>query len=269
MATKIACFIVDPMGAKTEPLPADCEEVQDIKEAQIALSYGGDGTLLSLFRAVAKADRLEYALVAGLNKGTVGFMANDMLQYDFVPAVLDTRRDCIEQTPKHAKNLQLRHLLDVTVFEKPVQALNEVTFHPTVLGKLFVTHIKVAIPSMNIHNETITYKGDGIIIATASGSTAYNLSAGGPLLTPGDGNIVVSPIAPFSLAARPIVFPVDTRMEITFESTFNMAIDGIVYDDLGYEKVNISISDKRLFLFKQDSFFETIQTKLGWNNSIK
>lgn len=236
----------------------------DPSEADLALSYGGDGTLLALSGILHKNLNLSNTLIAGLNKGTVGFMANDMEEEEFITSILSE----FMNYGVIIKHIQERTLFDVYAkYKVDVLALNEVSIHPVERGKLFVCNVCVTIPSMGINNECITYKGDGVIVATASGSTAYNLSAGGPILAPMADNIIITPIAPFSLADRTIILPSDTRVSIMTETEAELIVDG---QTKGYTNtITVNKSVDTLSLYKKDNFLKTIQEKLGWNHSIK
>jgi len=266
-------YIEDPFNhCKLErKLSATSERTTNLSEAEIAVSFGGDGVLLSLFRKLAAINRHNEVLLAGVNKGTLGFMANEVKEVAvFMQNVAVVYAGhFIHKTPNAC--VQQRYLLDADYVTKN-KALNEVTFHPEKLGKLFTCCVDVSIPSLGIVKETLVYKGDGLIISTASGSTAYNLSAGGPIITPAGKNIVIIPICPFSLADRPIVLPKDAELEVRVEdSAFQMVIDGQAdtYQRTPRAPVKISLSQDTLALYKTDNFLKTIQTKLGWNNSIK
>ena len=243
----------------------DLTFADDIADADIVLSYGGDGTLLKAFSKAVEHGVHDKILLAGINKGTVGFMANDMDDLSFIDAVIHAYA-----TREHIQERQLLDILinDKLVMNRKVLALNEIVIQPRDRGKLFVCNITINIPSMGIYNERIDYSGDGVIISTASGSTAYNLSAGGPILTPNDNSIIISPICPFTMAGRSIILPSDAQVMVESEYPDYVAIDGI--PEIGStNKIIISNSTDTLLLFKQDNFFDTIQTKLGWNRSIK
>ncbi len=233
---------------------------ESIEEASIVLSYGGDGTLLKTVSLLHECGNLCGTLVAGLNKGTVGFMANDMTETDFIKGVLSSTFS--------KQYIDERTLFDVNEGDFTQISLNEVSIHPRKRGKLFVCDISLTIPSMDIKDEHIVYKGDGVIISTASGSTAYNLSTGGPIITPCSGRITISPICPFSLADRSIVLPSDTEVTVTTETSSEVVVDGVSrYEPLG--ELTIKTYSEKLLLYKRDNFLKTIQEKLGWNHPIK
>lgn len=268
----VCVHIDDPDNKHMVELPENWTHTDTSHDASVFLSYGGDGTLL---RAAHKSmnSSESHVIVAGLNRGSVGFMANDVSsEYQFLKNVNAAYQTYTLHRPNTAniQHIQQRRLLDVTgeAVGPTYNALNEVTLHPTTLGKLFICNVGLTVPSMHIFDEELIYKGDGIIISTASGSTAYNLSAGGPLLTPCDSNIIISPLAPFSLASRPLVLPKDAVLTITIDTGGQLVMDGRLVAK-SKKHVTIKLSDSTLALYKQDNFFTTIKSKLGWNNSIK
>jgi NAD+ kinase len=242
------------------------EYTADINVCNIALSYGGDGTLLSLFRQLCSVSRHGDVLIAGYNKGTVGFMANDMPEEDFISSVIQAYRYFAVKNDN--RYVQKRYLLMAILKDKQVYALNEISIHPSEYGKLFVCDVYFTIPKLGIDKERITYKGDGLILSTTSGSTAYNLSAGGPLLLPTGRNMTVTPICPFSLADRSIVLSGGVHIRIDFHQNAHIVVDGqpLVND---INSIDIKLTNEMANLYKCDNFFETIQSKLGWNHSIK
>jgi len=267
MTVKYNVFVFDPYWDGERKYKQIISEhnmfnlVYDIENADIAISYGGDGTLLEMVSMLYQSGDISTTLVAGLNKGTVGFMANDMNEIDFIDRVLNTIYN--------DKYVTERTLFQVYTDNKlNTLSLNEISIHPVKRGKLFVCDVCVSIPSMDIKDEHITYKGDGIIVSTSSGSTAYNLSTGGPILTPCSGRVIISPICPFSLADRSIVLPSDTEVVITPESEAEVVVDG-TSKCITLRKISVKSHHDKLLLYKRDNFLKTIQEKLGWNHSIK
>jgi NAD+ kinase len=119
-----------------------------------------------------------------------------------------------------------------------------------------------------------TFKADGLIISTPTGSTAYNLAAGGPILYPTMANIILSPICPFTLTNRPIILPdsdeISVMMRKESEELVTLTIDGQVGFDLQYgDKVKIRKSEKRIKLLRwpNQNYFEILRTKLMWGGT--
>jgi len=120
-------------------------------------------------------------------------------------------------------------------------------------------------------NFVAKYKADGLIVATPTGSTAYSLASGGPIVIPTFGSMVVTPICPHTLTLRPIVFPDDQILEISFpedgEKDMALAVDGQVNEYLeSTAKVVIQKAPYKINMvnFTDSNYFNTLRTKLGW-----
>ncbi|MBM3421299.1 MAG: NAD(+) kinase [Bacteroidetes bacterium] len=229
--------------------------LEDLKELpDIALSVGGDGTYLE---TVMMVRRLKVP-VAGVNTGRLGFLAN-IAGDDLSPSLnmlYNGSYDVVE-----------RSLLEIASPGAPFTqgdaiALNEITIQKADLNMIT---IQVDVNGSYLN----TYWADGLIISTATGSTAYNLSAGGPILTPDDRSIVISPISPHNLTIRPIV--------ISGESTLDIVVEGrgeeyLATCDFRWNKLPFSTgltirqSDERLktIVLHGSDFFTTLRNKLMW-----
>lgn len=220
----------------------------------LVLSVGGDGTFLETVLKVKDTG----IPIAGVNTGRMGFLAN--ISADDVERSIDMLNngeyDIIE-----------RCLLKM---EKPESlfpgngssALNEITIQKADLSMI----------SINVHVDNIplnTYWADGLIISTATGSTAYNLSAGGPILSPEDTSIILSPISAHNLTIRPII--------ISGESHLKMVVEGRSREYLATcdfrsahvpfsEVLNISMDRVKLktIMLKGMDFYSTLRSKLMW-----
>jgi NAD+ kinase len=172
----------------------------------LVLSVGGDGTFLETMLKVKDLG----IPVAGINTGRLGFLAN--ISEEEVSHSLDLLyNDDYE--------LIERCLLEITepsdLFEGISQvALNEITIQKADLSMIT---INVFVDGTYLN----TYWADGLIISTATGSTAYNLSVGGPILSPEDESIIISPISPHNLTIRPIILSGDSRLTMTVEGRSN------------------------------------------------
>jgi NAD+ kinase len=230
-------------------------ELNDLSDLpDLVLSVGGDGTYLETMLMVRRLG----IPVAGVNTGRLGFLAN--ISGDEVASALD-------QLYEGKYSIIERSLLEVygtgTLFgEKESFALNEITIQKS---DLKMVTISVYVNDLYLN----TYWADGIIVSTASGSTAYNLSAGGPILTPEDRSIVISPISPHNLTIRPIV--------LAGSSSLRMVVEGrgdgyLVTSDFRWKKIPftesvfVRQSDERLktIMLAGTDFFSTLRTKLMW-----
>ncbi len=217
-------------------------------------SIGGDGTILESISFVKDAD----IPIAGINSGRLGFLAN--IAQDEIPAALQA----IDQKKYY---LEERTLLEVDsggiAFKNFNYALNELTVQKRDSGSMIVINV-------SLNGEFINaYWADGLILATPTGSTAYSLSLGGPIVVPGSRNFILTPIAPHSLTVRPIIIP-DSN-EITFEVTgrtenFLVSLDhrSEVLDKNTVLKIKAADFKIKTVRIEGTTFFNTIRDKLMW-----
>ncbi len=169
--------------------------MQDLdKEVDLWLTIGGDGTVLYCQHHTDKP-------VLGVNAGAVGFLAEVEQEH-----VEDALKAVIAGEHRVEERHRLRCELDG---ERLPDAINEITLQTRRIAKLIRFHIAVDGDELDV------YRGDGVIVATATGSTGYAMSVGGPLLHPRVRGTVIAPIAPFKLASRPWVVPGDSTIEVT------------------------------------------------------
>ena len=217
------------------------------------LSIGGDGTLLSSVHLIGSRD----IPVLGINFGHLGFLTTagrddiDTLVAD----ILDGRY-----------TLEPRTLLqvDAAPIASSITALNEVCLHrlddaPLLRTDLYVDNDFVA-----------TYAADGLIVATPTGSTAYSLSCGGPILTPNSGCFVITPIAAHNLTLRPIIVPDGARLRLVTHHNpqpFNLSADSQQLHLASGTEIQLSRASftVRLVRLHRQTFFTAIHQKLGWN----
>lgn len=179
------------------------EELADSVDLVVAM--GGDGTLLSVARAVGTRN----VPILGINLGTLGFLTEVGVD-EMIPA--------LEQVVAGKVNAESRLRLEVLVTRGGREAARFLALNDAVISKTALSRmIELMVYADDV--AVTTYHADGLIVSTPTGSTAYSLSAGGPLLLPGSGVVVLTPICPHSLTQRPVVFPqaavidveVDTR----------------------------------------------------------
>lgn len=216
-------------------------------KAFFILAVGGDGAVIKA-SSIAREFNLP---IIGYNTGTLGFLSSDGELEDILSAFM-----------KDELVKDKRYPLQLTYDGIVSYSLNELAIVGRETGHL----VEVDMSVNNRH--VLTYKGDGLIVSTPTGSTAWNLSVGGPILTPTTKGIVVSPISPFSLSARPIVL--DEHTVIKLDKVEKMVIDGnnIVYNK--NSEVVIKLSNNPITLLRKDyNFYNSIKEKLGWGNNIK
>jgi NAD+ kinase len=222
--------------------------------ADFAISLGGDGTFLKTAQRIGS----KQIPILGINIGRLGFLA-------------DTSEDNITQALKNvvAKNYitEERTLLQIVTEPKTNLerhfALNEIAVQKHETATMINIHT-------SFNGEAAhTYHADGLIIATPTGSTAYSLSVGGPIVVPQAQNIVLSPIATHSLTVRPLVIPDSWTVELDISSrknTFNISVDGRSKTLASGTKIRITKTDFVVKIIKQKdyTFFDTLRNKLMW-----
>jgi len=225
-------------------------------EIDLAIVAGGDGTLLSLARSAAP---LKIPLL-GINFGSLGFLTElqpaDALSG--VEAVIEGRFSIEEQ-----QTLRVRHAnRDGSVGEYAV--LNDAVITKSALARMINIRVRVD------DEEVATYASDGLIVATPTGSTAYNLSAGGPILDPRMSAFVISPICPHTMTYRPLVVPDSVTVEVSLlsgdEEVF-LTLDGqIGFPLLADDRLTIDHNPcpVRLVRITNLGFFEVLRRKLRW-----
>jgi NAD+ kinase len=230
-----------------------CDELWE--SSDVIISMGGDGTILASVRALG-----EHSLpILGVNLGSLGFLTQ------LTP---DKLEDALERVVKGDYKIDERmmlktEVLDETSLESPY-ALNDV-----VVDKGNVS--RVIYISLYANNEYIcSYTADGLIISTPTGSTAYSLAVGGPILTQTMQAIIVSPISPFSLTSRPLIFPPDSILEIKIRSEHGNAmltIDGQIatkFCPTGSIRVSRANHFAKLIRLEENSFYDILRRKLHW-----
>ncbi|NMC37235.1 MAG: NAD(+) kinase [Bacteroidales bacterium] len=220
----------------------------------MVLSVGGDGTFLETMLRVMRFG----VPIAGVNTGRMGFLANisdDEIGHS-IDLLCQGDYEIIERSL-----LEIKSPPDLFGREAST-ALNEIT-------------VQKADPSMiiiNIHVNEIylnTYWADGLIISTATGSTAYNLSVGGPILSPEDESLIISPISPHNLTIRPIVISGESELKMTVEGRSSEYLVTCDFRSrrLSFDReINIIRSPKKLktVMLRERDFYNTLRNKLMW-----
>jgi NAD+ kinase len=223
----------------------------------LALVLGGDGTLLSAARAVAKAG----TLILGVNLGTLGFLTEVPLA-DLYPA-LDAvaKGDYVVES----RSMLICSLVRGDEVVATHQALNDVVVSKSAIARLNYFELFVDAEFVS------SYKADGLIIATPTGSTAYSLGAGGPILKPDVDAFVITPVSPHGLTHRPVVVRDTVEIEIhvkTAEEDAYLSLDGQVGMPVRDGDIVRCVKAKhaaRLLRFHK-TFFEVLATKLKWGD---
>ena len=247
--------VVDPeTAAHATGLEVLAREQMASRPLNFVVVLGGDGTLLSAARAVAKAG----IPVLGVNLGSLGFLTE-------VP--LDDLYSTLESIEKNCCNVEVRSMVNCQVSRKDSRiaqfdALNDVVVGKGTISRL--NHCDVYID----HIFVSSYQADSLIVSTPTGSTAYSLAAGGPILMPSVEAFVVTPVSAHSLTHRPLVVRETAEIEIivkTDEEAY-LSIDGQVgMPLLDGDQVRCRKSQHQVKLLHiQGTFFDVLRAKLKW-----
>ncbi len=235
--------------------------IDDEKPYDLKIGIGGDGTLLKMMRTLQKND----GLLLGINFGTLGFLS------ELHPSQWE---ETLKQIFRGKYFVDERMLLKAFVWrqnshgekEKIFRAysLNDLVFGHGGLARL--TNFRVKVGRRNLS----TYRSDGVIFATPTGTTAYSLSAGGPIVCPGIDAITVTPVAPHRLTHRPIVLSADRAINLDFDAraeSVSLTVDGQIHFSMRpSDEVTIQKATRtaRFIRLKQSHFFRTLRNKMGW-----
>ena len=229
-----------------------------LKDVSILISIGGDGTLLSALKIAIKYD----ISVLPIYNGSLGFISEIPPEeaYSILEEYLNNKKSLYE--------IEARTLLEVRLSKNNLKTKNYLAVNELVLGKCDGRAIYI---DVSIENKTVSsIVGDGVVIATPTGSTAYALSAGGPVIAPTIDAISFVPIAPHSLTFRPLVIPKGDVIELTLsKKSFKamVTIDG--YDICKFDNNDIlkaQISEKHCYIFQSAKrlFYDILRNKLKW-----
>lgn len=222
----------------------------------VMLTIGGDGTLL---KAITYIRHLNIP-VLGINSGRLGFLA--MAQKEHLKEVMTELR---EKTYKVIERTVIEAVLSET--GAPVDEINFALNEITVSRKNTASMITI---DTYLNDDFLSsYWSDGLIVATPTGSTGYSLSCGGPVIMPAAKNLVLTPIAPHNLNARPLIIPDDTEIRLTVEGRekkYLLSIDSNMISlskkkSVTIRKANFTVKMIRL---EGDSFIKTLRNKLLW-----
>lgn len=228
--------------------------------ADIAMSLGGDGTFLRTAKRIGNKD----IPIVGINTGHLGYLT-------------DAKMDEVERVVNDIMNGRYK-TENRTLFE--VQSLddNHPILQPFALNEVAIlrqdTSSMISVETLVNDTYLTTYKGDGLIISTPTGSTAYNLSVGGPILDPTSQNIVLSPISPHSLTMRPLVLRDDCTLSFRAKSRaemYNVSIDGCsnplpIDVPIIIRKAPFTI---KVIQSLRHSFIDTLRGKLMWGTDVR
>lgn len=224
-----------------------------IAKADYVISLGGDGTMLETLEYVRKSG----IPVLGVNTGRLGFLAT-VYKEDFEKAIV--------LLIKEKFTLDKRELIELdktTCFNEVNYALNEFTIHKKESSAMI--NIDTYVDDIFLNS----YFADGLIVSTPTGSTAYSLSCGGPIMVPDSDNFIITPIAPHNLNVRPIVISNNKTLSFKVSSrsdSFNVSLDSRSQTINNLSELIIKKADFRFNMINLEGqhFFETLRNKLLW-----
>lgn len=228
----------------------------EIEKADFVVVIGGDGTLLRASKKIIKKKEID---VFAVNAGALGFLTEIQME-EFKPT--------FENYLLGKRKIEERDLLEISFNEEKIDILNEI-----VISKEKASS-KILNICVNTEKSIIcSYKADGLIVATPTGSTAYSLSAGGPIVMPGIKAIVLTPLAPHNLTTRPIILSGDEKLILSLNENQKgcLIIDGEIEKEISSEdKISIKYSKKkiRLVLPEGRDYYGILRDKLKWGDNL-
>jgi len=247
-----------PQLAATGPF-SRVDERTIVERADLVIAIGGDGTLLSAARLVARCD----VPLLGINRGRLGFLT-DVMPQDVVA--------CVDAALQGSSELDRRPLLEARLLgrdpSEALLALNDVVLQRVETGRLLDFETWIDGRYLNTH------AGDGIVVATATGSTAYALSCGGPIVEPNLDVVVLAPISPHTLSDRPIVVSARSSIEIRLlelaerpENSGRVVCDGTMLGELAPgDRMIVKRARESVTLLHPTGYdyFRLLRSKLHW-----
>lgn len=237
----------------------ECDEANLAEHCDLMIAIGGDGTMLRAARLINRAN----LPLLGVNRGRRGFLA------DLSPDELEQKMSDILDGEYLRES---RMMLQATLYggdhlKQQVNALNDVVIQRGATGQMLDFEVKVDGAYVNTH------RGDGLIIATPTGSTAYSLSSGGPIMQPGLNAVAMVPICPHTLSDRPVIIPGNSCINIAirhrYEADAFITVDGKMTGDVSNtDSLQVTQSIHRITLLHPASYdyFEVLRSKLNWGH---
>ncbi len=247
---------LDESMASTLSHPFSCPRSEISQWADFLIVIGGDGTLLSAVRDIHGKN----IPIIGVNLGGLGFLTEITLEevYPVLERIIDGKVE-MEKRMKLAARV-LRQGEKVGEYS----VLNDVVITKSVLARII--NLRNSIDGAYV----TTYRGDGVIISTPTGSTAYSLAAGGPIVYPSMDSILITPICPHTLTNRPLLVSDQAEVEFTLESEesdVRLTLDGQVGCPLHpYDKIIITKAKDSAYFIKSPfkDYFQILRTKFKW-----
>ena len=254
-------LLVAQNSAETLGIQGGITREEMFEKSDILIAFGGDGTLLSLSRRSYYHDKP----ILGINAGNLGFLTD--IQLDEIESFVD-KIFAGEYRIDHRMVLEVE-LHSATGIKKLIAFNDVVLSRPSIEGMInvdaYVTSDNAGMAQKHLNR----YRGDGLIISTPTGSTAYNLSAGGPILFPLTEALILTPICPHSLTERPIVLPADFDLEFKSEDETIIVVDGQdIYNLKFFDSIHIKIASRSVRMIHriERNYFDVLKQKLNWGS---
>jgi len=257
---KVKVYVEGNRGKEIGKEELNCPTEKFLKNVDLIISLGGDGTLLRAARLVAAED----IPVFGVNLGGLGFLTQ---------IGIDDLEKSLEKLYRERYFLDERMMLNCIVKRREEEIKKFTALNDVVIGKGAFARI-ISLATYVNNDYVITYSADGLVVSTSTGSTAYSLSAGGPIVNPSINSIMLTPICPHTLSARPFIIGENDQVKIKLESSEEkvmVTIDGQEGFVLkSKDEVIIKKSDHKaqLITFKENSFYAILREKLRWSGQI-
>lgn len=243
--------LIEQFSPQNKEYITECELKDFEKKADYLLTFGGDGTILSAAREMINAD----IPIIGINLGKLGFLA------EFNADSIDEAMDSIFNGDFRIVD---RSILETEIDGHKVYALNDFVVEKKETSRM------LTVSTYSDEHYVGDYRGDGIIITTPTGSTAYNLSCDGPIIAPSTKVICITPISPHTLTLRPLVVPDTNEVTLIVDSPSGESIfvaDGQTEKILkNGESVKVKLSDSKIKLVKPSkvSYYDVLRQKFLW-----
>jgi NAD+ kinase len=267
-AWQTACELSDWLGERnitligkphteTEVCDIQTAETEEFKEGvDLIVVLGGDGTMISTARLIGKKE----TLVLGINYGSLGYLTEFRIEEMF-PALEEILKGNYEVDSRVM--LEAEHYRNGEMLDSG-RVLNDIVINKAVLARII--EIEVELNKLFVNS----FRADGLIISTPTGSTAYNLSAGGPIVYPSMNAMVLTPICPFTLTNRPIVVPDTAEINLKLKNESDgvvLTLDG----QIGYQMqigdcvlIKKSATSFNLVQPPNRNYFDVLRNKLKW-----
>ena len=256
-ADGVRCICALPFESEQMPeLPPDLQFQplrQALPQAEAMVCFGGDGTILHCAR---EATRLELPIL-GINVGNVGFMAE----------LESSELELLHQLAQDAYRLEERIMLDVSVQRAGRQLFHELALNDAVVTKGAVARV-ILLSVLCDGVEMTSFSGDGVIVGTPTGSTAYSMSAGGPIVEPTASNLLVTPVCAHALEAKSFVLSGERSVTVQVgpigkKSAYLSADGGRAYRLSAFDQVQIRKADAltQLIRLKESNFYRVLNHK--------